>query len=160
MELPVPAVKYGPAAQLVAERQNHCMTSDPGPAVPDSSGSVLPSGAANSGAPGPDQEVVVRPAWTLLTNHGHVLLAVAGSTDARVTDIAARVGITTRATLSILKDLEDAGYLTRHRVGRRSHYTVNAHQHFRHPATAGHEVGELLAIFVPDSSQARAPNST
>jgi predicted transcriptional regulator len=66
-----------------------------------------------------------------------------------VAEIAAQVGITARATLTILKDLEDAGYLTRHRVGRRSHYTVDAHQHFRHPATAAHEVGELLAIFAP-----------
>lgn len=96
-------------------------------------------------------EPVRRPPWTLLTHHGHVLLAVARSQDARVAEIAARVGITTRTTLSILKDLEDAGYLTRHRTGRRSHYTVDTHQHFRHPATAAHEVGELLAIFAPDA---------
>ncbi|GAA1770177.1 winged helix-turn-helix domain-containing protein [Kocuria aegyptia] len=96
---------------------------------------------------------VQRPPWTLLTNHGHVLLAVAGSPDARVSEIAARVGITVRATLAILKDLEDAGYLTRQRVGRRSHYTVDRHQHFRHPATADHEVDELLAIFSPAPSE-------
>lgn len=93
----------------------------------------------------------MRPAWTFLTNHGHVLLAVAGSGDARVSDIAAQVGITTRATLTILKDLETAGYLTRHRAGRRSHYTVDTHRRFRHPATAAHEVGELLAIFASDA---------
>ncbi|GGG44926.1 hypothetical protein GCM10011374_04080 [Kocuria dechangensis] len=93
-----------------------------------------------------------RPSWTLLTNHGHVLLAVAGSPDARVTEIADQVGITVRATLAILKDLESAGFLTRHRVGRRSHYTVDRHQHFRHPATAAHEVAGLLAIFDPDPS--------
>ncbi|MUN64624.1 MarR family transcriptional regulator [Kocuria sediminis] len=103
-----------------------------------------------SGTPGPlapEQRGSERPAWTLLTNHGHVLLAVAQSQDARVAEIAAQVGISTRATLAILKDLESAGYLTRRRVGRRSHYTVDIHQHFRHPATATHEVGELLAIF-------------
>ncbi len=103
-----------------------------------------PSSAGGSG--------VQRPPWTFLTNHGHVLLAVAQSQDARVAEIAARVGITARATLTILKDLEDAGYLRRHRVGRRSHYTVDAHRHFRHPATAGHEVGELLAIFTADAA--------
>ena len=91
-----------------------------------------------------------RPSWTLLTNHGHVLLAVAQSQDARVAEIASRVGISVRAALAILKDLEDAGYLRRHRVGRRSHYTVDAHQHFRHPATAAHEVGGLLALFAGD----------
>ncbi|WP_369821420.1 helix-turn-helix transcriptional regulator [Kocuria sp. CNJ-770] len=92
---------------------------------------------------------VVRPPWTFLTNHGHVLLAVAQSQDARVSEIAARVGITTRATLAILKDLESAGYLRRHRTGRRSHYTVDGHRPFRHPAIAAHEIGELLDVLAP-----------
>ncbi|MFP3712632.1 winged helix-turn-helix domain-containing protein [Puerhibacterium sp. TATVAM-FAB25] len=89
--------------------------------------------------------------WTFLTHHGHVLLAVARSPDARVADVAARVGISPRATLTILKDLETAGYVRRRRVGRRSHYTVDPHRHFRHPADADHEIGELLAIFAADA---------
>ena len=134
------------------------------PPLPSSSN----PGTARTSSPAPghsdaagaeDSGPVQRPPWTLLTNHGHVLLAVARSQDARVTEIAAQVGITTRATLTILKDLEDAGYLTRHRVGRRSHYTVDTHQHFRHPATASHEVGELLAIFAP-GTPGRAPEGT
>ncbi|MGB3955452.1 MAG: hypothetical protein WBL05_09275 [Brooklawnia sp.] len=104
-----------------------------------------------------DEDGQQRPAWTFLSNHGHVLVAVANSADARVSEIAAVVGISVRATLAILKDLEDAGHLTRHRVGRRTHYTVDVHRHFRHPAEAGHEVGELLAVLahkggVPASS--------
>lgn len=87
-----------------------------------------------------------RPAWTLLTNHGHVLLAVAAQPDALVADVAERVGITPRATLSILHDLEEAGYVARSRSGRRTHYTVNPDLPFRHPATATHQVGELLAL--------------
>ena len=90
-----------------------------------------------------------RPSWTFLTNHGHVLLAVAGDPDARVEDLAARVGISSRAALTILRDLEEAGYVIRTRRGRRTHYELRPHQHFRHPATAAHEVDELLAIFLP-----------
>ena len=90
--------------------------------------------------------VAPRPAWTLLTNHGHVLLAVAVVPDARVADIAAAVGITTRATLTILHDLAEAGFVRRTKVGRRTHYTVNPDQHFRHPTLADHEVGELLTL--------------
>ncbi|WP_277452340.1 winged helix-turn-helix domain-containing protein [Janibacter sp. DB-40] len=85
--------------------------------------------------------------WTFLSNHGHVLLAVATDPDRRVRDIAAEVGITTRATVTILNDLEDAGYLRRTRIGRRTHYTVDPRRHFRHQLTADHEIGELLAIF-------------
>ena len=76
-----------------------------------------------------------------------MLLAAAGDPDARVSDIAARVGISARATLAILKDLESAGYLRRSKVGRRSHYTVDSHRHFRHPAEAAREIGDLLEIF-------------
>ncbi len=90
-----------------------------------------------------------RPAWTFLTNHGHVLLAVAADPDARVAEIAARVGISTRATLGILRDLADGGYLTRSRRGRRTHYEVQSHRPFRHPSTAHREVDELLAVFAP-----------
>lgn len=85
--------------------------------------------------------------WTFLTNHAHVLLAVAGSPDARVQDIAATVGITPRATLLILQDLEDAGYIHRTRIGRRNHYTLHHDRPFRHPTTAHHNVDELLTIF-------------
>ena len=85
--------------------------------------------------------------WTFLTNHAHVLLAVAGSPDARVQDIAATVGITPRATLLILQDLEDAGYIHRTRIGRRNHYTLHRGRPFRHPTTAHHNIDELLTIF-------------
>ncbi|CAA9270259.1 MAG: hypothetical protein AVDCRST_MAG57-3067 [uncultured Blastococcus sp.] len=86
------------------------------------------------------------PAWTFLTNHAHVLLAVARSPDARVVEIAEQVGVTARAALSILRDLEDGGYVTRTRRGRRTHYDIRPHQHFRHPSTAQHEVDGLLDL--------------
>lgn len=85
--------------------------------------------------------------WTFLTNHGHVLLTVARDPDMRVADVAARVGMTPRGALNVLRELEDAGYLRRERVGRRTHYAIEPHRPFRHPTTAAHEVDELLAIF-------------
>jgi DNA-binding transcriptional ArsR family regulator len=88
-----------------------------------------------------------RPTWTFLTNHGHVLLSVAADPQTRIADIAARVGITPRSTLQILKDLEDGGYLHRIRDGRRTRYAIEPHQHFRHPATASWEIDGLLRLF-------------
>ena len=75
------------------------------------------------------------------------LSAEAGDPDARIAEVAERVGISTRSALSILRDLEDAGYVARVKEGRRTHYTVQPHRPFRHPATAAHEVDELLAVF-------------
>lgn len=88
--------------------------------------------------------------WTFLTNHAHVLLTVAGDPDGRVSEIAARVGVTERQALSILRDLQDAGYVERERIGRRTHYTVIGDRPFRHPRTATHDIAELLAIFTED----------
>ncbi len=97
-----------------------------------------------------------RPAWTFLTNHGHVLLSVAADPQARITDIAARVGITPRSTLQILKDLEDGGYLHRVRAGRRTRYAIEPHRHFRHPATANREIDGLIGLFSGPAPSAEA----
>lgn len=93
--------------------------------------------------------------WTFLTNHGHVLLVVAADPNTLVHDIAATVGITDRATLHILKDLEEAGYLQRIKEGRRTHYVIEAHRHFRHPATSHQEIDALLKIFSPPQGYPR-----
>lgn len=93
--------------------------------------------------------------WTFLTSHAHVLLAVARDPDIRVQDIATTVGVTPRAALTILQDLEDAGYVRRTRVGRRNHYTVEPSRPFRHPETAAHDVGELIAIFTSPVARPR-----
>lgn len=85
--------------------------------------------------------------WRFLTNHAHVLLAVASARDLLVDQIAERVGITSRQALTILRDLDEAGYLTRTRVGRRTHYSLEPSMPLRHPALAQHDVAELLAIF-------------
>jgi DNA-binding MarR family transcriptional regulator len=85
-------------------------------------------------------------AWTLLTGHGHVLVEIARNPGARIRDIAAVAGITERAVQAIVADLEEAGYLSRTRTGRRTTYTVNPNKLFRHPAQEGHRVGPFLAL--------------
>ncbi|HEX6524799.1 MAG TPA: helix-turn-helix domain-containing protein [Streptosporangiaceae bacterium] len=82
--------------------------------------------------------------WTLLTGHGHVLVAIASNPQARIRDISAVVRLTERTVQAIIADLEAAGYLTRARRGRRSQYAVNYDSVFRHPAQEGLRVGPLL----------------
>ena len=86
--------------------------------------------------------------WTFLTNHAQVLLCVARGADNRLSRIAEAVGITERATHSIVSDLVDAGYLTRHRLGRQSFYEVHAEMPLRHRLEAGADVGDLLKPFL------------
>lgn len=83
--------------------------------------------------------------WTFLTHHAHVLLEVASDPDALVSEIATSVGISTRAAVTILNDLESLGYVDRERRGRRNHYVVHGERPLRHPTNAAHTVGELVA---------------
>jgi DNA-binding MarR family transcriptional regulator len=84
--------------------------------------------------------------WHFLTSHTQVLLAIHRSPDIRLRDVADTVGITERAAQRIVKDLEEAGYLERERVGRRNRYLLNTEQHMRHPQQFEHEIGELLDL--------------
>lgn len=85
--------------------------------------------------------------WTFLTHHGHVLVALAQDPELTVDQIAMKVGITSRATASILNDLVEAGYVEKERVGRRNTYTVHGEIPLRHPLNNQTQVAELIALF-------------
>ncbi len=63
--------------------------------------------------------------WGFLTNHALVLVYVVRHSGATVREIAAGVGVTERATLAILRQLNDEGIVERTRDGRRTIYSVN-----------------------------------
>jgi MarR family protein len=88
--------------------------------------------------------------WTFLTNHLQVLVCLARDPELRIRDIADLVGITERAAVQILSQLEASGYVTKTRVGRRNHYTVHGELPLRHPLQEGHQVGELLRVIEPE----------
>ena len=85
-----------------------------------------------------------RSSWTFLTNHARVLLALSQTPDLRVREIAALVGVTERTAMAIIVDLEEDGYITRERHGRRNHYRVQSDQPLRHPLEEHHEIQALL----------------
>lgn len=87
--------------------------------------------------------------WTFLTNHAHVLVAIARDPEARLRDIAEQVGITERTAQGIVRDLFEHGYLVRERVGRRNRYQLDDTLPMRHPLEAEHSVGVLLAPLRP-----------
>jgi hypothetical protein len=104
--------------------------------------------------------------WTLLTGHGHVLVEIARNPDARIRDISPIVDLTERTVQAIVADLEAAGYLARTRIGRRTRYTLNPDNPFRHSAQEGLRVGPLLDLLTamadidapaPAASRSRHP---
>lgn len=85
--------------------------------------------------------------WGFLTNHARVLLAIAHDPAARFRDIAAACHVTERTAQSIVGDLEQAGYLSREREGRRTRYTLRLDGKLRHPAEAHLPLRALLEAF-------------
>lgn len=84
--------------------------------------------------------------WTFLSNHGHVLICLSHDPDARLREIAERVGITERAVQSIVTDLEEEGFITRVREGRRNHYKLHVRKRLRHDVESHCTVADLLAM--------------
>jgi DNA-binding IclR family transcriptional regulator len=88
------------------------------------------------------------PKWTFLTNHAQVLLCVAGDPAVRLRDIATSVGITERSAYGIISDLTEAGYVVKHKDGRRNKYQIQAHLPLPEAAIRERTVGELLNLLV------------
>jgi DNA-binding MarR family transcriptional regulator len=82
--------------------------------------------------------------WRFVTNHAHVLECIWADPDTRLRDIAASVGITERTAAHIVNDLEQAGYLTRTRDGRRNRYEIHEELPLRHPRHRHRTVGDLI----------------
>ena len=89
--------------------------------------------------------------WKFLSNHAAVLLCIAQEAGIRLREVADRVGITERAVQRIVTDLEEAGYLSRIRRGRRNHYQLHADRPFRHPVAAHRDVSLLLYLMLGQS---------
>ena len=106
-----------------------------------------------------DERGVARTPWTLLSNHGHVLMCIASDPDTRLRDIADRVGITERSVFAIVNDLEEAGMVRRVKVGRRNTYQIVRSARLRHPIESEHNVGELIDTLA-DRDPARSTDLT
>ncbi|MBT8036028.1 MAG: winged helix-turn-helix domain-containing protein [Verrucomicrobiae bacterium] len=81
--------------------------------------------------------------WTFLTNHSHVIICLVRDPEMRVRDLAAEIGITERAVLRILAELEAEGVLDKSRKGRRNHYTIDLDFPLRHRLESQYTLSKL-----------------
>lgn len=63
--------------------------------------------------------------WRFITNHALVLVYVAMHPESTVREISSGIGLTERAALAILRELDEQGIVDRNREGRRNTYTLN-----------------------------------
>ena len=81
-----------------------------------------------------------------LTNHARVLLHISHEPESTGFQIAQAVGITERATRRIIAELQEAGYISAERVGRRNRYRVDIQRSLGRIGERELTVGELVAL--------------
>ena len=87
-----------------------------------------------------------RDGWTLLTNHALVLVCLAANPDVLLRDVASSVGLTERSVQQIVGDLDQAGLITRLRVGRPTPYVGRGAEGSRPPPEGGVRVGGFVDL--------------
>jgi predicted DNA-binding transcriptional regulator YafY len=88
--------------------------------------------------------------WTIVSNHGLVLLYLAGHTDSTVRGASDALGITERQVFRIVRDLSEAGVVQiQRRRGRSNVYAVNLDSIFRQPALSPMPLRQLVKALAP-----------
>jgi DNA-binding Lrp family transcriptional regulator len=83
--------------------------------------------------------------WSFITNHGLVLAAIARHPRSTARELGDDVGITERTAHKIIVALEEAGYITKTKIGRKNKYTIHPDMPLAEEATDA-AVGELLVM--------------
>lgn len=99
------------------------------------------------------------PRWTFLTNHGQLLLCIAKEPGLSLREIGDRIGITERAAHRIVAELEESGYLTRRRNGRRNRYTIAPHLPIPDSIARERQIGDLLDVLADQTPTKRRSGS-
>jgi DNA-binding transcriptional ArsR family regulator len=86
--------------------------------------------------------------WSFLTNHARALLCIAHDPGVRLRDIATMVGVTERSAHDMVTDLVDAGYVVKHKDGRRNRYRIEKHLPLGDPISQEPTIGEMLDLLV------------
>jgi DNA-binding transcriptional ArsR family regulator len=72
----------------------------------------------------------------------------------RLRDIAARTGVTKRTADGIVTDLTEAGYVVKHKDGRRNRYQIQARLPLPETDSRERAVGEILVLLAGADDEA------
>ena len=84
--------------------------------------------------------------WTFVTNHAVVLSYLACHPMITAHEMVLEIDISERAIRRIIADLEEAGYITKEKEGRRVRYKVNHKSNLRHRTQRDKVIGDLLKV--------------
>lgn len=95
--------------------------------------------------------------WTFITNHAAVLGMIGNNKKITARELAAGIGITERAVLRIISELEAEEYIIKYREGRCLRYEIKLHLPLRHTTQRDKDVGELMKFLgsggTPEANQ-------
>ena len=94
--------------------------------------------------------------WSFLTNHARVLLCIAHDPGVRLRDIAARASVSERTAYGIVTDLTKAGYVVKHKDGRRNRYQIQTYLPLPETDNRERTIGEILALLTGAVDEATA----
>lgn len=85
-----------------------------------------------------------RSQWTLLTNHGAVMVYLNSRPGDTIRSMADALGMSERTVAAVIADLRAEGYIVVHRDGRRSRYEINHEMPLRRAFFPGTTIGDFL----------------
>jgi DNA-binding transcriptional ArsR family regulator len=86
--------------------------------------------------------------WGLLSNHALVLIHVVEHPRSTVRQIAEAVGVSDRATNSLVRAIEADGIITRRRQGRQNVYSVDLEKLMQHRSYGRFTIGQIAAALL------------
>ena len=92
--------------------------------------------------------------WSVPTGHARVLPCIARDPGVRLRDSAARAGVTERTAYGIVTDLTEAGYVVKHKDGRRNRYQIQVHLPLPETDSRERAIGEILALLAGADDEA------
>jgi DNA-binding Lrp family transcriptional regulator len=95
--------------------------------------------------------------WNFLSNYGLVLTHLFQNPRATLREIARGTDLTERAVYQIVRDLEENGFITKRREGRRNVYTVDQKALFSFPVYQGLNIAQMITALRRILDETRAP---
>jgi DNA-binding transcriptional ArsR family regulator len=114
------------------------------PSALGAAGDAEQSIRASSAGEAPDSGAALT--WSFLSKHAHVLVCLQENPQIRIRALATKVGLSPRAVLRTLDDLESANYITRLRDRRGSRYEVHTRQARSCPVVGALHIEDLVQL--------------
>jgi DNA-binding Lrp family transcriptional regulator len=94
--------------------------------------------------------------WTFLSNHGRVLAYIGKNPSSTIQEIAIKADLSITGVQQIITELEEGGYLSRLKAGRRNQYKIHSELPMRHHLERHYCIGGVLQAVGVETKKGKA----